>query len=221
MLCIIHQMGTAMWLVNANVSQPNSADVVCPPFRPHSCMTDSAFQQSSEHQHCRHEFCFASPLGLPSPALQHRSAATPQLRSVWDVWGLGMQVDKSSNLLEISPIILSSTNLETENEIKWSSRKGNYVCHILSLWLHGVVLYLDWFCFATERLKPLVMYELWIWQYWHMYFILARWSTKCLGSTGPDRCRFGTGFMSRSLTMHAEPVKKLHGSLLAMWILAS
>lgn len=90
-----------------------------------------------------HEFCFASPLGLLSPALQHRSAATPQLRSVWDVWDLGIYVDKSSNLLEISPITLFSTNLDTKNEIKWSSRKGNHVCHILSFWLHGVVLYLD------------------------------------------------------------------------------
>lgn len=48
------------------------------------------------------------------------------------------------DLLEISPITLFSTNLETEKKkIKWSSRKGNHVCHILSFWLHGVVLYLD------------------------------------------------------------------------------
>ena len=126
------------------------------------------------------------------------------------------------DLLEISPITLFSTNLETEKkENKVKQPKGKSC-----LW-HSVILVARrcsvlGFCFATERLKPLVtMYEMWIWQYWQMYFILARWSTKYLGSTGPDRCSFGTGFMSRSLKMHAELVKKLHGSLLAMWILAS
>lgn len=143
----------------------------------------------------------ASHLHWDCSLLLHRSAATPQLRSVWDVWDLGMQVDKSSNLLgptwdiAHNPLQHQPGNWKKENKVKQPKGKSCLSHSVILVARRCSVL---GFCFATERLKPLVtMYEMWIWQYWQMYFILARWSTKYLGSTGPDRCSFGTGFMSR------------------------
>lgn len=179
-------MRTAIWLVNAHVSGPNSADVV--PSDPTALWhihTYSAFQQILHAQAfffqawismCHWTLLNASisivtwillriSAGIALSCTPTQVSSNPTAAECLGRLGprnAGWQIIKPTWDIAHNPLQHQPGNWK--NEIKWSSQKDPKGKLCLS---HSVILVARrcsvlGFCFATERLKPLVtLFELW------------------------------------------------------------